>query len=166
MNIFKFIAGYIYTQIGTTIHKLWVLRYIVKIINEVEPDNKWELYKRGLLHDVDKYKWGQAKYFAILVFKIKGMTYGSKEYYDAIHKTLKPAIDRHYKINRHHPEYYKNGIKGMSETDKLEMLADWTGATKRHKNGNIFSSLEKNQKRFGYSDEEKEKFKSIIEKIL
>ena len=54
----------------------------------------------------------------------------------------------------------------MSEIDKLEMIADWISASKLSKNGNIFQSIEKNQNRFLYSNEEKRKLRNIVLKIL
>ncbi len=69
--------------------------------------------------------------------------------------SIQPAIQKHYKRNSHHPEHYKNGFLDMTELDKLELIADWKSATKRHKNGNIYKSIEINQERFGYNDEDK-----------
>jgi len=161
--MFKFIAGYIWAQIQTTIHKIHVLRNIVLIINYVNPPNKWELYWRGVKHDLSKYRWSEAKYFAKTIFDLKHLTYGSEGYKQTLAE-LKPAIDLHYKRNSHHPEYH-NSINKMSKTEKLEMVADWLSACKRHKDGNIFNSIEINQKRFNYDDQTKEWFISIVKKI-
>ena len=46
----------------------------------------------------------------------------------------------------------------MTLIDLMEMIADWLAATTRNPNGDIFDSIEKNQKRFRYSDE----LKSIL----
>ena len=69
---------------------------------------------------------------------------------------MKPTLDHHYKFNQHHPEYFDKGIQGMNLLDIVEMLCDWKSATERHDDGNIFKSIEINQKRFGYSDELKQ----------
>jgi len=53
----------------------------------------------------------------------------------------------------------------MQEIDKLEMIADWQAAVSRHKDGNILKSIEINQKRFGYSDKDKEWITDIVKKI-
>lgn len=45
------------------------------------------------------------------------------------------------------------GIKAMNMIDVLEMLADWKAAGLRHHDGDIFKSIEINQKRYGFSDE-------------
>ena len=162
--MFKFIAGYIWTQIQTTIHKARVLHNIVLIISNKNLTNKWKFYKRGLKHDISKYRWSEASYFAKIIFDLKHSTYGSDEYRKML-KSIRPAILSHYKKNSHHPEHYKNGFSDMSELDKLELIADWEAAGHRHKDGDILKSIEINQKRFGYSDEDKNYFITIA-KIL
>ena len=71
---------------------------------------------------------------------------------------MKVALDHHYVENRHHPEHFENGIKGMSLLDIIELFADWHCAVKRHADGNIYKSIDINQKRFGYGDTLKEIF--------
>ena len=46
----------------------------------------------------------------------------------------------------------------MNLIDVLEMIVDWKSSSLRHNDGDIFKSIETNQKRFGYSDE----LKSIL----
>jgi len=164
MKIFKFLAGYIWTQIQTTTHRFWVLRNIIDMIDYTEFEGKWRLYGRAWKHDLSKYRWSEASYFAKTIFDLKHSTYGSDEYKEML-ASIQPAIQVHYKRNRHHPEYHKNGFNDMTELDKLEMLADWYAATKRHANGDIFKSIEINHSRFGYDDETKEWMISIIEAI-
>ena len=162
----KFIAGYIWTQIQTTIHRFWVFYYTIKYcIKDKEFKNKDLLIYRSLVHDLSKYKWDEAKHFAEVIFDLKKLTYGSEEYKKSLEK-IKPAIKLHYSRNYHHPEYFKEeGIKRMSESVKIEMIIDWRSATRRHKDGDILKSIEINQKRFGYNDEDK-KFFIKIAKIL
>jgi hypothetical protein len=160
----KFIAGYIWTQIQTTIHRSWVLFNIVSIIDELDPPDKWKLYRRGWKHDLSKYRWDEASYFAKTIFDLKRSTYGSDEYKEML-ESIQPAIKVHYERNSHHPEHYKNGVQDMSELDKLEMICDWQAATRRHATGDIYKSIEINQKRFGYDDETKEWLISIAKII-
>ena len=155
MNKLKFLAGYIKTQIETTINKGRVLLNIADIVNKLNPPDKWELYRRGWRHDNSKYRWAEASLFAKTIFNLKRSTYGSEEY-KKILESIQPAIKTHYERNSHHPEHYKNGFSDMSALDKLELIADWESATHRHKNGSIFKSIKINQKRFGYSDKDKE----------
>jgi rubrerythrin len=58
------------------------------------------------------------------------------------------------------------GLNGMNLLDLIEMLMDWKAATERHNNGDIFKSIEINQKRFGYSNELKQIFINTINEIF
>lgn len=51
-----------------------------------------------------------------------------------------------------------HGIASMSLMDITEMLIDWKAASERHENGNIYTSIEINAKRFGMSDQLKSIF--------
>lgn len=53
----------------------------------------------------------------------------------------------------------------MNLVDIIEMLCDWKAATLRHADGDIYKSIEINQKRFGYSDELKSIFINTIKCI-
>lgn len=114
-----------------------------------------DLSNRQLVHDQSKLNSPEVEIFEEYTPKLATSTYGSEEYKQFL-KEMKPALDHHYANNSHHPEYYPNGIKGMSLLDVLEMLCDWKAATLRHNDGDIRKSIEINQKRFGYSDELKQ----------
>jgi hypothetical protein len=117
-----------------------------------------ELRKKAVSHDFDKIHDSTEKsLFDEFTPKLKDCTFGSDEYKEYL-ESLKPALDIHYKNNRHHPEHFKNGISGMNLIDLLEMVCDWKASSERHADGNIMKSIEINQERFGYSDE----LKSIL----
>jgi hypothetical protein len=111
-----------------------------------------ELHKRGLAHDDSKMRTPEVELFDIYTPKLAGCTYGSDEYKQFLLE-LKPALDHHYAKNRHHPEHFENGIRGMNLVDIVEMFCDWYAATKRHNDGDIMKSIAINQDRFGYSDD-------------
>ena len=115
-------------------------------------------------HDRSKLESPEAEVFEVMTEKLKGSTYGSPEY-TAMLAEMKPALDHHYAHNRHHPEYHKDGIKGMNLIDLMEMVCDWKAATLRHADGDIEKSLEINQKRFGYSDELRQIFINTIKEL-
>jgi hypothetical protein len=123
-----------------------------------------ELLKRSNEHDRSKLLEPEVDIFSALTPKLEGLTYGTEEY-NRIRSELGPALEHHYKNNPHHPEYHKDGIKGMSLVDLLEMICDWQAATLRHSDGNINRSLDLNQKRFGYSDELKEILKNTVAQL-
>ena len=58
-----------------------------------------------------------------------------------------------------------SGFYGMTLIDLLELICDWKSATLRHADGDIYKSLEINQKRFGYSDDLKQILKNTVEWI-
>lgn len=121
-----------------------------------------EMVERSISHDQDKIDDPVEKaLFDEYTPKLAGCTYGSEEYKEFL-KGLKPALDRHYKNNRHHPEHFEDGIKGMNLIDLLEMICDWKASSERHEDGDILRSIEINQKRFDYSDELKEIFINTI----
>lgn len=114
-----------------------------------------DLEKRGINHDKSKLEPPEKEHFDLYTPKLKEVTYQSEEYKTFL-KELKPALDHHYANNRHHSQYFEDGIKGMTLVDLCEMLSDWKASTMRLKDGDILGSIEKNQKIVGYSDELKQ----------
>lgn len=110
---------------------------------------KKELWKRLWIHDLSKYTWKEARWFVKENWRLRKLTYGSPEYKAAIDR-IRPGIQAHYEANRHHPEWHENGLLGMSLIDEIEMICDWAAATRKHDDGNILISIEKNAERFGY----------------
>ena len=103
-------------------------------------------------HDQSKLASPEVEIFEEYTPKLRGCTYDSEEYRQNM-KEMQVAIQHHNKFNRHHPEHFENGVNGMTLLDLVEMLCDWKAATMRHADGDIYTSLEVNQERFGYSDE-------------
>lgn len=108
------------------------------------------LLARGSRHDASKLQEHELEYFTKYTPKLATTTYMSDEYKQFLEE-MKPALDHHYGVNSHHPEYYKKGISDMSLFDLVEMLMDWKAAVERHNDGDIFKSLELNIKRFNIS---------------
>ncbi len=113
------------------------------------------LVEKAQRHDESKCVSPELPIFVEYTPKLRAMTYGSNEYKICL-KEMNVALEHHYKVNRHHPEHFVGGIRGMSLTDILEMLCDWKAATLRHSDGDMLKSLDINQKRFGYGDEMKQ----------
>lgn len=112
-----------------------------------------ELMKRQATHDRTKLvepEWGM---FAQVTHKLEGLTYGSEEYETQRKEMLTEALGHHYEHNRHHPEFYPNGINDMNLFDVLEMLVDWMSASKRDKDGSIHKSIQINKERFNIDDQ-------------
>lgn len=119
----------------------------------------WRVVKnlelRSNEHDRSKLDEPEKSLFDEYTPLLRDSTYGSPEYKEFL-TAMKVGIDHHYSVNRHHPEFHTEGIRGMSFLDLIEMLVDWKAATMRHENGDIRKSIEINQERFGYSDELKQ----------
>jgi hypothetical protein len=104
-------------------------------------------------HDASKLFPPEQEAFDKASPKLKSLTVGTDAYNESL-KELGVALQHHYEhtSNRHHPEHFKDGIKGMNLVDLCEMFIDWAAATQRHENGDIAESVEKNAKRFGYDE--------------
>lgn len=111
-----------------------------------------ELALRAITHDRSKLKAPEVSAFTEMTPKLAATTYGSDEYKQVLAQ-MKPTLLHHYANNRHHPEFFENGIADMNLIDVLEMFVDWYAATKRHADGDIYKSIEINKERFGLSDQ-------------
>lgn len=107
-----------------------------------------QLTQRGVDHDASKLTDPEVDLFAKYTKKLATLAYGTDEYTESL-AALKPALDHHYAINRHHPEHFINGIDDMNLIDIVEMLCDWKAATMRMNDGNLLKSIEINAERFG-----------------
>lgn len=141
------------SRVETYKHKSKVQEYMNQCIGE--------LIKRSLEHDDSKLASPEVEIFNEYTPKLKGCTYGSDEYKTYL-KEMQVALDHHYANNDHHPEYHREGIKGMNLINLLEMVCDWIAATKRHADGDIYRSINISQKRFKFSDELKEIIKNTV----
>jgi hypothetical protein len=109
------------------------------------------LHKRAGVHDDSKLQEPEKSIFDEVGPRLKQLKYGTPEYQAAL-KELGVALTHHYENNTHHPEYFKDGIAGMSLLDVVEMLVDWKAASERMADGgDILNSIRHNEKRFGMS---------------
>ncbi|HND86389.1 MAG TPA: DUF5662 family protein, partial [Pseudobdellovibrionaceae bacterium] len=111
-----------------------------------------ELINRVMEHDLSKLEAPEKELYDKYTPVLAKLTYGTPEYRQNLEE-MGEALRHHYKVNRHHPEHFENGINGMTLTDLVEMLADWKAASLRHDDGDIVKSLEINKKRFEIDDQ-------------
>jgi hypothetical protein len=123
-----------------------------------------DLLKRANVHDESKLHSPEKELFDELTPRLANLTYGSDEY-NANLKDLQVALDHHYTNNSHHPQYYTNGVDGMTLMDLVEMYCDWKAAVERTKNGNFQKSLEVNEKRFTLAPQLVQIFKNTYERV-
>jgi hypothetical protein len=119
--------------------------------------NKWskEIVQRGKLHDKSKLESPEVEIFCEYTPKLANSTYGSEKYKGFL-KEMQVALNHHYRMNKHHPEHFRNGIQDMNLIDIMELLADWKSATLRHNDGDLIRSINLNQERFGYDNDLKQ----------
>ena len=104
-------------------HKQLVGKYMQKVIAE--------LTTRAIAHDESK--WGEEEFppYAKQLPLFEQADYGSPEYIACL-RAIKPAIDHHFSVERHHPEHFgSEGINGMNLIDLVEMVCDWMAAAQR-----------------------------------
>ncbi len=121
----------------------------IKEVNKNVQKAVSELIERANNHDNSKLENPELEIFANAP-DLSKIEYGSKEYKKSL-EFVKPALDHHFALNRHHCEHWPNGINDMSLIDLIEMLADWKAATKRQKNGNLIKSIEINSEKHNIS---------------
>ena len=109
-----------------------------------------ELDRRAREHDQSKLEGIEAELYGEYTPELAKCEYMSEDYKKLLEK-VRPAIEHHYAVSRHHPEHFAQGIDDMTLVDLIEMLVDWKAATERNKNGNIRTSIEKNIERFKIS---------------
>jgi hypothetical protein len=106
------------------------------------------IHDRAQVHDQSKLEEPEKSGFDKASETLSTLKYGSKEYKAALTKLLGPALKHHYDANSHHPEHFKNGVRGMTLLDLAEMLADWKASGERMKDGSMAASLKHNKTRF------------------
>ena len=106
-------------------------------------------------HDASKLVPPEKDMFDEFTPKLAEMEYGSPEY-KACTTAMRESggLQHHYANNSHHPEYYENGVNGMSLLDVMEMMCDWKAAGERHTDGgDIMRSIMMNRDRYGLSQQ-------------
>jgi len=109
------------------------------------------LLDRCITHDQSKLVDPEVHTFVEVTPKLKLTTFNSPEY-NQLREEMKPALDNHYRQNRHHPEHYENGVRSMTLIDVLEMLCDWLASSLRQPEGCIEKSILFCQERFSFDD--------------
>lgn len=111
-----------------------------------------ELTDRSVVHDLSKTEPPELEIFNEFTPKLRELEYDTNDYRACL-RQMKPALDHHYAHNRHHPEFFDDGINGMTLVDLIEMLADWKAAGERTANGSLAKSLPIQRNRFKIDDQ-------------
>lgn len=148
----------VYDSRPETYEHIGVVRdYLTKAITE--------LLQRAQDHDASKLVAPEKECFDEYTPRLKETTFGSSEY-KANLIGMGDALQHHYEHNRHHPQYFPDGLDGMNLMDLVEMICDWLAAVQRHNDGDIRRSIELNQERFGYSDQLKKILNNTVDALM
>jgi len=115
-------------------HRDRLIKYLTRFI--------CNLSERVAVHDDSKLDVEELEPYSSVIEEFGKHKFGS-EGYEEIRKRLGPALDHHFKHNRHHPEHFETGINEMNLVDLIEMLCDWKAATKNTGgNGDLLASIQ------------------------
>lgn len=126
----------------------------IQLVNQYGNVIVQEIAKMLKEHDASKLESPEKEIFANFMDTLKTVKIGTPEYDDMIFKSgLKEAIKHHHQHNRHHPEYFENGMSGMTIMDIVVWIVDVMASAHRDNNDPIKSmGTDICQKRFGYDD--------------
>ena len=116
----------------TTKAELVTRKHIMRV-QELMGDVACDIIRRGVEHDRSKFETVELEPLQKMqdLIDAEGQApYGSDEYKRRT-ALLGPMIEHHRANNSHHPEYYEDGIAGMSLLDLIEMICDWKAASER-----------------------------------
>lgn len=120
-----------------------------------------ELQQRAATHDDSKFDDEERDTYLNLIPKIYGEAETTDEERAELKIAAQPAIDHHYAVNRHHPEFHEAGVDGMTLVDLIEMVCDWKAASERGGN-NLMANMDNNQNRFRLTGQ----LRSVIENTI
>ena len=119
-----------------------------------------DLFRRATIHDNSKFSPEEFEAYEEAFPNLAKYAYGTPELRAELHK-IKPAIEHHFKVNDHHPEYHEQGVNEMNLVQLLEMLCDWMAASERSQT-NFLQGLEMNKERFHIDDQLFEVIKNTV----
>jgi hypothetical protein len=153
---------WVLVQFRTTVHKAWVAFYLLRYALTAS-SLSWALclLLRALAHDVSKYRPAEARAFVDKALLPVDTPHDSPVYQDLL-RSFEHQVDLHYASNSHHPEHHGRGYAGMSELDRIEMVADWAAATRRLRlPGGVDEWIVERADRYGYDEDEVERLRGI-----
>lgn len=106
-----------------------------------------ELYDRAEHHDDSKLQKPEKEVYDTFIPKLRTAKYGTPEYENIRKEMNKNGGTHHTHVNRHHPEYFKNGVAGMNMLDFVEMVCDWFAASLRSDTG-FMEGLDRNIQKY------------------
>lgn len=134
----------------TIIHKKYMLDSSLKmykiLIKKNKEDLANELIRRAIVHDNSKFNENEATLLASIISK-KALT----DPLINIGKDEKEIVKKHWKNNRHHPEYFEN-VEDMTELDIIEMVCDWNARSMQYKTDFVEFVITRQENRFNFPE--------------
>lgn len=122
-----------------------------------------QLIDRARQHDASKLSEPEKSMYDVFRPRLDSEALGSEENKRTLIE-MGDALKHHYRSNRHHPEHFVNGIDGMTLVDLVEMVCDWSAASKR-KDPNGKVNLQWARDRFEISEQLLEIIRNTIDEI-
>lgn len=121
-----------------------------------------ELRNRQKNHDKSKLAEPELSGYTAMIPQISKYPRGSEEQ-KRVFARFKHIIDHHYRNNRHHAQFFKNGIKDMNLVDVFEMICDWCSAAYQREGArDMVKVVAGNKDWMGFSDE----FEAVLENTV
>lgn len=118
---------------------------------------------RAVEHDLSKLLAEEFDGFVAINRVAREHPYGSEEYKAALKNN--DVINLHFSRNRHHPEFYENGVAGMGLLDMIEMVCDWKAASEVYGVTSFQDALRIQVGRFSLTEEQVWLINMIVEEI-
>jgi hypothetical protein len=157
--------AWIWIHAKTTLHKAWVAYYLMRYAARgSSPGEAWRLLVRAARHDLSKYRRAEA--VAFVEWYLLPSPREQSPQYPLVLKALDRQAQLHWARNPHHPEHHPRGYTGMSEIDRIEMVADWAAATRRlGPPESVDSWITNRADRYRYGTEEADRLRAIAARI-
>jgi hypothetical protein len=123
-----------------------------------------ELLRRACEHDNSKFSPSEFEAYESAFAGFQQHAFGTEEY-KAVIEEIRPAVERHYAANDHHPEFFAGGVNDMNLVQIIEMVCDWIAASQR-RHGDLGESLRINKARFTISDQLQRIIENTVEDLV
>jgi hypothetical protein len=110
------------------------------------------LRQRGESHDRSKLQEFEFDAFVSTREQFKKANYGTPEYQACV-DAIRPAVEHHYRNNRHHTDFHANGVNNMTLIDVVEMIADWKAASRRSPDKKFVDTLDFAKNKYKIDDQ-------------
>lgn len=157
--------AWIWIQAKTTLHKARVAHYLLRYaVGGSSAREACSLLLRAVCHDVSKYRRAEAVPF--VEWYLLPVPREDSPRYESVLIGLDRQAELHYARNRHHPEHHSRGYDGMSELDRVEMVADWAAAARRlGPPESVERWIDDRADRYGYGPKDAARLRTIAVRI-